>query len=995
MSLKPEQQFSHFKIIRKLGEGGMGEVYLAEDQKLGRNVALKILHSEFFDNPDRLERFKREARTAAQINHSNIMSIHDIGTAQDESGKELNYIVMEFIEGESLTSYLGSKTHQLKDLLRIAEKIAVGLAAAHSLSIVHRDIKTDNIIINSEGDPKILDFGLAKPLTAAIESKDDNGTESITGDLTGEGKILGTVSYMSPEQARGDAVDSRSDVFSFGILLYKMFSGVSPFEGGDRVSTIAKILESKHEPIRRKNPALPAELERIIDKCLQKDPDDRYQNTRDLAIDLRSLRRQYESGISDSDSTIEALKLKSKKSTRSWLPLIGVGAVAIIAVVLILMSTRNRESQTMVQNQPVFYGDALAILSFENKTNDTTLNWMISGIPELISTGLSQSSISLISRSQIIASLDVPLMDPSIIPDRKKVSEAALNLGASKILSGSFYKSGNMLRIDARLEEIGTGRILLGEKVVGEDIFLLSDSLTDKIAASLNIQEMFASNREVTSFVSSNKDAYKAYVNGLDKYNKGLFEESIDDFDKAISLDSTFALPYMRIGMVYIFENLQQQGAAYLQMAQKHADKLPLREKTLLDIFADIWIRQKFDDAYAKIQSYVKNYPEDWEGRFFYAVFLYQIAAQYDQALAQIDTLLMFNQRDRWGLELAAEINAQMENYDKAINYLNLIKQYFPESPTSYLSLSTQYRKLRQFDKALKEDAELLEMYPGNSDAANQAARICIIQRDFDRARDYVELIKKYHSDNPRLMMTYEGLIRDLEVWKGNFLDAVDHLHKYIDYAKATQEKTLIYAGYNVLANHYLRIGMPDSTLKYIEIARDYSTLFEDFNYIFTLMGVDRADCPRLQEIYQTALEKFKAKFPADFWEVGELLGEILDGYCSADTTKIIDAYETLIQKPQQNVSGNLYELGSLYVEFGQHDKGIEYLKRVTEGDLQSTNPLTYIKSLYYIGIAEQELGNHSEARRRFQEMLKYWSKPQIELKEIKDARQRLQKLPS
>ncbi len=994
--MKPDQQFSHFKIIKKLGEGGMGEVYLAEDQKLGRKVALKILHTEFFDNPDRLERFTREARIAAKINHSNIMSIHDIGTAADDSGKELNYIVMEYIEGESLSSYLGSKSHQLKDLLRIAEKIAVGLAAAHNLNIVHRDIKTDNIIINSEGDPKILDFGLAKPVTPVIESGDDTtGTASITQDLTGEGKILGTVGYMSPEQARGETVDSRSDVFSFGIMLYKIFAGISPFEGGDRVSTIAKILETKPEPIRHKNATLPAELERIIDKCLQKDPNDRYQNTRDLAIDLRSLRKQYESGISDTDSSIEAISMQPKKSKKSWMPLIGIAAVIIIAAVIFIVRSGQKEPQTVANKMPAVHGDALAILSFENKTNDSTLNWMISGIPELISTDLSQSRISLISRSQIIAGLDNPPSDASIIPDRKKVTEAAVNLGASKILSGSFYKSGDMLRIDARLEEIGTGRILLGEKVVGEDIFLLSDSLTDKIAASLNIQEMIASNKDVTTFVSSNKDAYKEYVKGLDKFNLGLFDESLEYFNKAVEIDSTFALPYMRIGMVYAFENRAQQGAKYLQMAQKYSDKLPVRERMLMDIYSDIWIRHKFDDAYAKIQSYVKNYPEDWEGRFFYAVFLYQIAGQYEPALAQIDTLLMFNQRDRWGLSLAAEINSDMENHDKAIEYLNLIKQYFPDSPTSYIALSGQYRTLGQFDKALKEVNELLAIYPDNSDAALMGSRICILMRDFDKSQEYIELIKKYHSDDPRLMTTYERLIVDMDTWKGNFLDAVDDYHKYIDYAKATGENTYIFSAYSGLATHFRRIGMSDSTIKYIDTARNYSTLFEDFSYAFTLMEVDKANCPKAREIYQETLEKFKAQFPSDFWEVGDLLGVIMDGFCDGDTAKVIEAYETLSKKPQQGTSGNYFELGRLCVGFGQYDKGIEYLNKVTAGDLQSTNPFIYNNALYYIGIAEEALGNQSEARAKYEEMLKYWSNPQVVTKEIKDARQRLQKLPS
>jgi len=200
----------------------MGEVYLAEDQKLNRKVALKILRPAFIDDADRLQRLNREARTAAQITHPNVMAIYDIDSAKDEkSGKELRYIVMEYVSGESLTDFLQRARPGLADSLRISEKIAAGLATAHKLNIIHRDIKTDNIRIEDENNPKILDFGLAKPLEAAFTGNDEDITDSLSNDLTQEGKIMGTVSYMSPEQARGETVDSRSDIFSFGVMLFR------------------------------------------------------------------------------------------------------------------------------------------------------------------------------------------------------------------------------------------------------------------------------------------------------------------------------------------------------------------------------------------------------------------------------------------------------------------------------------------------------------------------------------------------------------------------------------------------------------------------------------------------------------------------------------------------------------------------------------------------------------------------------------------------------
>jgi serine/threonine protein kinase/tetratricopeptide (TPR) repeat protein len=925
------------------------------------------------------------------------MGIHDLGAEQDESGNDLHYLAMEYIEGESLTDFLADKSHQLKDLMRIAEKIAVGLASAHKLNIVHRDIKTDNIIIDEEGDPKILDFGLAKPVAGAIETTEDTGTVSISAELTEEGKILGTVSYMSPEQARGEEVDSRSDIFSFGILMYKLFTGQPPFEGTDKVSTIAKILESPHEPIRRKNETLPAELERIIDKCLQKNPNDRYQNTRDLALDIRSLRRQFESGISDSDSTIQSLGGAPSKKSKSWMPLIGVGAIVlVIAVVLITQFVNKDSSVTMAQEQPLFHQDALAILSFENKTNDTTLNWMISGIPELIVTDLSQSSQDIISRSRLISSLPNPPEDPSEIPDRNKVVKMASQMGATKILSGSFFKSGDMLRIDARLEDINTGRIILGEKVMGSDFFLLADSLTQKIAASLNIQEMMSSDKKVTSFVSSNREAYKHYVKGLEKFDKGLYDESIEDFENAIEIDSSFALPYMRIGMVHTFKGRNQQGQKYLVLAEERSENLPVKERMLIDIYTDLWVHTKIDDAYVKIQSYVKNYPDDWEGRFFYAVFLYQIGEKFDMALAQIDTMLMINPRDRWGLSLAATIHAKQKDFTKAIEKTKLSKTYYPDSPQPYLELSGYYREIREFEKALNEIDQLLQFDPDNNIAIRIAARLYILMRDFEKARETAELLKKHHSDDPFILTGYEDLMVDIETWQGDFLDAVDHYHKYIEHAQKTKDPNIMFSAHSSLSQHYLYLNNSDSALKYAKTAHEYAYVFNNFTYAFTLIEIDTKNCPEAERIFNEGITAFRERMPEDIWPVADQLEKIFEGSCNHDTLQIINAFKAVMDMPiNQGLVDNLFAVGRFSVEYGNYEEGAEYLKRITSGDMETTGPFTYLQSMYYIGVAEHELGNYAEARRYFEEMLKYWGDPQLETKKIKDARKRLKQLPS
>jgi len=424
--LSPGQELNHFIIVKKIGEGGMGEVYLAEDRKLSRKVALKVLPYDLLEDSDRLERFYREAKTAAKISHPNVMSIYDFGTCRpDGVDKDLNYIVMEYIEGESLQDFLADHNVSMTERLKLSEKIARGLSAAHKLNIVHRDIKTDNIMIDSNGEPKILDFGLAKPFDPVFSG--DTGDDSITAsqDLTQDGKILGTVTYMSPEQARGEAVDARSDIFSFGIMMYKIFTGVYPFDGGDRVSTIAKILESKHISIRQKNETLPPELERITDKCLQKSPDDRYQDSRDLVVDLRTLRRQHESGITETRSIeMEAYRKKKSGISKSKIAYSFIGIIVIVAIVVAVMDNSRSPGPDTLQAKE----DALAILGFENKTGDPELDWLTAGLPEIMLTDLAQSGGGkIISRNRILDRL-TDKTDEN--PRHQDYVKAAKSLGA-------------------------------------------------------------------------------------------------------------------------------------------------------------------------------------------------------------------------------------------------------------------------------------------------------------------------------------------------------------------------------------------------------------------------------------------------------------------------------------------------------------------------------------------------------------------------------------
>ncbi len=1034
---EPGRQFAHFKIVRKLGEGGMGEVYLAEDQKLGRQVALKILLPEFFDDSDRLQRFVREAKTAAKISHANVMAIYDMDTAHDEkAGRDVSYIVMENISGHTLTEYLRTRTPGTKELLRLTERIAAGLAAAHNLNIVHRDIKTDNIKIDENGDIKILDFGLAKPLDAVFGQQDTDVTNTVSNELTQEGKILGTVSYMSPEQARGGPIDTRSDIFSFGVLVYRMFAGVSPFEGSDKVSVLAKILEGRQEPLRRKNESVPAELERIIDKCLQKDPNDRYQDTRDLVVDLRSLRRQRDSGISDTESIIS--DRPATEAPRSWLaftwPKALVALAAFFALVTVMVvvviplvffgqtkgPSSPEEALALVENLGIDINkildgagvlrkdgflklptlpvqeNALAILGFDNKTGDAELDWLQAGLPEILLTDLAQSgAMNIIGHSRVLDCLKGELHDDEDIHTHQECVEAARSMGAATVLSGAFYKMGDKIRIDARLEDATSGKIILAEKVIGEDPFELVDSLTQKIALSLDMQDVMASDREVADITSSSPEAFREYIMGMEQFRLSLYDSANVFFEKAIEIDSTFALPYMRIGMGFGLRGRNQQAMQYLALAQKFEDRLPIKERSLLDIYNDIWFNQQFDDGMVKCKAFVANYPNDKEARSFYAILLHQLKKESQSALAQLDTVMALDNHFMLALSWYTQIYGGLENYDKVIEYGILMKSYYPESAKPYHVLMTAYHQLDLPDEAIETAQELLRRFPKDDGALNTLLSSYIIKREFDSAAFYTEMISELHSDDPYKMSNYYYFKCNQAFWKGKFHAGMDELFAGLEVAKGINDSARIANAYTRIATRYEFLDMIDSAQHYNEEGLKWATMFQRVDLLVNLVIWDSTSEPTVRPLLESSLDDFRSRLPKEMWNIADVIQEMFDAICDADTTSMIETQRTLIEDIKQGGAGVRASWGKLLVLTGQFEKGKTILSQILDGRYETTNALNYLPSLYYLGIAEEGLGNTEAAVEAYREVLRFWGTPDVEIDEITDARERLARLTS
>ena len=697
MKFSTGDKVSHYTIVSQLGSGGMGVVYEAEDDRLGRRVALKFLNTGTDDDTQSLERFQREARAASSLNHPGICTVYAI-----EQHENHLFIVMELLEGQTLSAMMGKNPFEIERFLAIAIQIADALESAHSKGIVHRDIKPANVIVSDRDQVKILDFGLAKIEPATRTTSADQETIADEANLTVAGTVIGTIAYMSPEQARGKLTDARTDLFSLGTMLYQMATGVLPFEGETSAVVFDAILNRNPPSLTQTNSALPQELSRILDKALEKDRNLRYQTATDFKTDLVRLKRDMDSG--------------ARQATEM---------------------TTSQGGTTKVAEC------SIAVLYFENLAGAKEDEYFRDGITEDIITELSKiRGLNIFSRPTVLA-----FRDKAVTP-----AHIGQQLSATHVLAGSLRRAGDRLRINAQLIDTSTDFPIWSERYDRqmEDVFEVQDEIARKIAEALRITLSPQEQEAIAAKPTDSLQAYDMYLKGK-SYARRLTRQDMDFalqmFESAVAQDPKFALAYAAIANVCA----QYQGSfgANLNLldraqeaAKSAAELQPAQPEVLV---AQAWVYyalNKFDAALAAVRTAIERKP-DCEGAYYLLVRAL-FAAGFYQEVANMSEAALESAGPDYNvyvpvcnaLSALGKTDAVKNVRQRFIQTLEAHLQQVPEDARARILLSGDYAEQGRVEDAMREANLAMVLRPNEAAVLyNAACTFCSLNK-IDEALD-------------------------------------------------------------------------------------------------------------------------------------------------------------------------------------------------------------------------------------------------------------------
>ena len=1003
MNVGPGARLGRYQIIDEISRGGMGVVYRALDGTLNREVALKVLPADLVSDADRRGRFIQEAQAASALEHPNIAVIHEVGQADDVS-----FIAMELIRGEKLSDVLTAGPLPAARALELAVEVAEALARAHEKGVVHRDLKPANVMVTEPGHAKVIDFGLAKlvgPLAGDVLSD-----TTVAGD-TDPGTVLGTVSYMSPEQARGSRVDHRTDIFTFGILLHEMLAARPPFRGPSGVETLHSILNSAPPPLPPLGESVSAnaagEIQRIRDKCLEKAPDDRYQGMRDLVVDLRGARRRLE-------STAVVPITHTPRVRRSWWAAAAVVAIAAAAGV----AWRFWPAPSAPGgNKP-----SIAVLHFENNTGDASLDWLRTGLTDMLVTDLSQSpSIEVLGTDrlqQILTELK-RADDRSVSFD--VVQHLARRAGVTTVLVGSYVKSGSSIRINARLQDASDGRIVSAERVeaVGEsNLFPTMDDLTRRIRAKLEVPSatgqsagLFAKpttvsseatgiDRDLREVTTSSVEAYRYYAEGINLHERLRDAESIPLFEKALAIDPNFALAMAKLAVVHQNLNHPAESEEYARRAYERIDRVTMRERFYIEgeHFAN---RQ--DTLARAIDAYergLKLYPDHASIRNNLALIYLQLDRR-DDALPHYEELRRRRMTFTGSYGSLANIYASRGEFDRAVQVLQEYLGQHPDVAQAHGFLGNVYVAWGKLDEATAAFDRVRALEPASTIGSIGSWNVHVLRGEWSEAEAIAERLST-SKDSFRRFLGHSQLAT-LHLYHGRSSAALVALERATQaYPKpvSTTAQARVRRAAVLLARNNGAAALAEAQAARRESAGTAGEWPAIQAIALAQMSVGRPvdASATLDELRRKAAQLPSEREVRRAHHLAAQLALARGDYARA-TDEALAAHKRL---PLHAVGGPggiaatlapqiWFTLGSANLTASRLDDAEQWFRRIVEGRTERiTAPIEYARSLFFLGTIHEKRGDMDAARTYYRRFLEHWRDGDLDRERIAEAERKL-----